>query len=255
MAYLKKVIKTQHRVYVQRVKCWCYNRESVRGKRRIRRFASSESKLLRNRRAADNRRKYEIDNNFTVGDYWVTLTWNADRVPDDPNEAHRELMSAIAKIARRQRKKGAPFVYYVKTEAGERQRVHHHLFIKNNREVIGELFGLWKDNGRVKDFREIYEMESGKLIAYFLNSANHKCLCFEKYSHSRGLKQPEITVQILPFASFRESPKPPIGDDGTEYIVQNLYNGYCDLDGFVYQEYEIIKKKPPGGGNGRCCGD
>lgn len=244
MAYLKKMVRTQHRVYVQRVKCWCYNHASIRGKRRVRKFATSESKALRNKRAALNKRKYEIDNNFTIGDYWITLTWNKDRVPDEPIKAHKELMSILAKISRKLKRKGIPLVYYAKTEAGEGQRVHHHLFIKNNFDVIGTLFELWKDNGKIKDFQEIYNMESGKLIEYFLNSGNHKELNFEKYSHSRGLKQPEIEVQIMPFKSFRENPKPPRSDDeGYQYIIQRLYNGYCDLDGFTYQEYELIKVK------------
>lgn len=243
MAYLRKTVRTQHRVYVQRVKCWCYNHESIRGKRKVRKFATSESKAQRNKRAALNKRKYEIDNNFTTGDYWVTLTWGKDSVPNKPLEAHKALMKILTKIARVQKKKGIPFVYYVKTEAGENQRVHHHMFIKNNAEFISSLFELWKDNGKIKDFQEVYNMESGKLIQYFLNGGNHKELDFEKYSHSRNLKQPEVEIQIMPFESFRENPKPPKATEETEYIIQNLFNGYCDIDGFIYQEYEIVKKR------------
>jgi hypothetical protein len=87
-------------------------------------------------------------------------------------------------------------------------------------------------------------MESGNLIQYFLNGGNHKNLNFEKYSHSRNMKQPEIHTRILPYASFRENPKPPKSYyDNEEYIIQNLYNGYCDRDGFIQQEYEIVKKR------------
>ena len=61
MAYLKKTVRTQHRTYIQRVKCWCYNHASIRGKRRVRKFATSERKAWRNKRAAHNKGQDETE--------------------------------------------------------------------------------------------------------------------------------------------------------------------------------------------------
>lgn len=241
--YLYKRVRTPHRDFITRTKCFYYNPPAARQKRGVRRYKTGESKEQRNKRNAYLKRKYQIYNNFDLGDMWITLTYFKDSVPENPEDAHKNLMYTLSKVQKRLKKQNIPFVFYVKTEAGEGIRAHHHLFIKNNFEVIDTLYSYWKEYGKVKDFSQIYEMESGRLVTYFLD-CEHKGLNFEKYSHSRNLKAPETEIRIMPFGSFRENPKLPApDDDGTEYVIQNLYNGYSDIDGYVYQEYELVKVK------------
>lgn len=243
MFYLLKRVKTPHAVFVTRTRCFCYKPESSKGARSIRRKSTGETKAERNRHNAYNRRRYLIYNNFDIGDMWVTLTRREDSLPEDPNEAHRELTKCLAAVQRKLKKKNIPFVWFAKTEAGERTRVHHHLFIKNNFDVVSVIYDVWKKYGKVKDFSEIYNFKNGKLVKYFLDGGDHKGLTFEKYSHSRNLKEPEVEKRIYPARSFREIPRLPKAEEGERYIIQNLYNFCPGLDGIVYQEYELIKIK------------
>ena len=242
--YIQKKIKTKHRTFITKSKCFYYNPQKAKGRRGIRRYPTGESKQERNRRNANLKRKYQIYNNFDIGDMWITLTYNQDNIPKDGKEAHKTLMAALGKLQRKLKRKNIPLVYYIKTEAGTHCRVHHHLFVKNNFAVIDMLYQLWRGYGKVKDFSQIYGMEDGRLVRYFLSGGDHKELNFEKYSHSRNLKEPEIETRILSAKSFREFPKPPKCDEeGMEYIIENLTNGYTDIDGYTYQEYEITKRK------------
>ena len=122
-------------------------------------------------------------------------------------------------------------------------RVHHHLLIRNNFDMIDMIYGYWKKFGKVRDFQEIYNLNNGKLITYFLDGGEHKRLDFEKFTHSRNLKKPKIKTVIMPVKSFRQMPRIPKGENGEEYEIQNLYNGYTDRDGYVYQSYELVLKE------------
>lgn len=241
MPYLYKRIKTKHKDFITRTKIF-YSPSGMNRPRGVRRCPTGEGKKERNRRNAYIKRKVDIYNNFDIGDIWATLTWKESALPDTPEEAHRLLMKALSKIRRVLAKEGIPLVYYVKTEAGDNTRVHHHLFIKNNFSVIQMLFGVWKNYGKVKDFQEIYDFKSGKLVKYFLDT-DHKGLDFEKYAHSRNFKPVEVEKRIYPFDSFRENPRPPKDEDGIHYQIANLYNGFPDIDGYIYQEYELIKHR------------
>ena len=239
--YLYKRVKTKHRDFITKTKCFYYNLDTVRKKRGVRTIKTSLSKQERNERAAYLHRKYLIYNNFDINDMWVTLTWKQDKLPDEPEQAHRILMNVLSNIRKKLARAGKPFIYFIKTEAGERQRVHHHLFIRNNFEVVSVLYDYWGEYGNVRDFRKIYSFNDGRLVTYFLDGGEHKGLNYEKYSHSRNMREPEIEKRVEHHASFRENPKPPKSDEGEEYIIQNLYNGFPDIDGYAYQEYEVVK--------------
>lgn len=244
MPYIMKRTRTKHRDFVTRSKCYYYNVEASKRKRGVRLAPTPEGKKKRNARQRYQKRKFLIYNNFDKGDMWVTLTYKAEAVPETPEDGHKNLMNVLAKLHRKLKRKGTEFVYFVKTEAGEKTRVHHHLLIKNNFSVIDELYKLWKGFGNVRDFREIYDMASGALVTYILDGGKHKSIDFEKFSHSRNLKEPEVEVRIYPAESFRENPRPPKSDeDGFVWVIENLNNYFPDSDGFIYQEYELVRKE------------
>ena len=249
MPYLYKRIKTKTRDFVVRTKVLSYVVSGEKKRRGFRQCKTSESRAERNRRNAKLKQKYLIYNNFDVGDWWLTLTHSAEI---EPEKAHKIMMYELSKIGKKLKRKGIPFVYFVKTEAGERQRAHHHLIIKNTAPGIAEMIvSAWNDGGfgRVSDQKKIYDLENGKLVSYFLDGGDHKELTFEKFSHSRNLKEPEVEKRIYPANSFREMPKAPEAEYITEgkksykikYRVENLYNGFPDLDGYVFQYYELAK--------------
>ena len=240
--YIKKTVFTKNRIFVEKIKCYYFDPEAAKKERGPRRYQTGESKQERNRRRAYNQRKYLLYNNFETGDIWITLTYAAESIPENGEAAHKELMRVLSLI--RKKLYPTPFVWFAKTEAGERMRVHHHLLIKKTAAgMIDLLYSFWKKNGQIKDFREIYNLNNGKLITYFLDGGDHKQLNFEKYSHSRNMAKPKIKTQIMPMKSFRMIPLPPKANDGAEYMIQNLYNGYTDRDGYIYQSYELVRRE------------
>lgn len=244
MPYMMKRVRTKHKDFVIRTKCFYYNINTSKKKRSVRLAPTPEGKKKRNARQRYQRMKFLIYNNFDKGDMWVTLTYREAAVPETPEDAHKNAMQVLAKIQRKLKRQGVEFVYFIKTEAGEKQRVHHHLLIRNNFPVIDMLYQHWKSFGNVRDFREIYDMQSGALVTYILDGGNHKSIDFEKYSHSRNLAEPEIETRIYPAAAFRETPKPPKSDDERYiWIIENLNNYFPDRDGFIYQEYELVRKE------------
>ena len=243
MPYLYKCVHTKHKDFVTRTKCFYYNPSQSKKSRGIRLCQTGEGKQKRNKRNAYLKRKYEIYNNFDKGDLWITLTHREDI---EPNVAHRLAMNVLSVTRKELKKKNKElqFVYYIKTEAGEKVRAHHHIFLKNNTpEILGLILKNWQKHGNVKDVKEIYDIESGKLITYFLDGGEHKDLNFEKYSHSRNLAQPKIETRVMPFDSFRAVPKAPKAKDGYRFEIVDLYNGFPDRDGYIYQEYAIRKIK------------
>lgn len=255
MPYLYKRIKTKNRDFVTRTKVLSYVISGEKKRRGFRQCKTSESRAERNKRNAKLKRKYLIYNNFDVGDWWLTLTNSQN---SNPESAHKSMMYELSKIGKKLKRKGIPFVYFVKTEAGDRQRAHHHLIIKNTAPGIAEMIvKAWQKYGRIADQRQIYNLENGKLVSYFLDGGDHKELTFEKFSHSRNLKEPEIEKRLYPANSFREIPKPPDDNYITEnkkeirikYKIENLYNGFPDRDGYVFQYYELAKIRKNLGGD------
>lgn len=241
MPVLYKRVITKHKDFVTRTKCFYYNPLASKKSRGIRLCKAGETKSERNKRNSYLKRKYEMFENFDVGDYFITLTY---REWLDAEAAHKCMTTVFSKIRKALKRKNIPFVYYGKTEAGNTIRPHHHALIRNaSPEIIGLLLKYWKEFGNVKDVKEIYNIEDGRLISYILDGGDHKGLTFEKYSHSRNLKQPIIEKRIYPTNSFRENPRPPKPRDGYRYeiVPGSLYNGFPDIDGFTYQEYELRK--------------
>ena len=123
--------------------------------------------------------------------------------------------------------------------AGGSAQEHDGCFIKDTAEIEKEQHSLCV----VSENRIGRAADSGKLIKYILDGGQHKDLNFEKYSHSRNLRQPEVHTRVIPVNNFRANPKPPVRNDGFVYRIEGLYNGFPDLDGFIYQEYVIVKEE------------
>ncbi len=239
MPVLKTTVETKNRIFVYRTKCFYYNPALSKRSRGIRIKGTGEGKRERNRRAAYLKRKHEFYENFNMGDYWITLTY---KNWVEPKEADKILSGVLSKMQKRLKRKNIPFVWYKTTEAGDTMRAHHHLLIRNTSpEIVSMIVAYWQEYGKIKDITEINNMENGKLVQYFLDGGNHKNLNYKTFGHSRNLRQPKIKKRIYPHDSFRENPRVPKPRDGYRYeiVPGSLYNGFPDLDGFTYQEYEL----------------
>lgn len=244
MLVLYKRVKTKHREFVYRTKCFYYNPSNSKKERGVRLSRTGEGKKKRNERQAYLKKKHDIYENFDVGDYWITLTY---KNWIEPEEADKLLSEVMAKLQKKLKRKGIPFVWYKTTEASPTQRTHHHLLIrKTSPQISGLLLEYWNQYGHIRDIQEITNMSNGKLVTYFLDGSNHKNLTYKTFGHSRNLRKPEVITRVMTMNSIRENPKPPkCDDDGYRYEIvgSTVKNWFPDIDGFTYQEYELIKVK------------
>ncbi len=237
-------VKTKHREFIYKTKCFYYNPANSKKPRGVRMCATGEGKKKRNAHKSYITHKHRIYENFDIGDWWVTLTHKAFT---DPKEAKKILSNVLAKVRKKLKRKGVPFVWYETTEASERTPAHHHLLIRNTSpEIIDMIFAYWDEYGIIKESKPIYNMSSGKLVKYFLDG-DHKCMTYKTFSHSRNnLREPEEFIRVMPVGAVRETPKPPKCDEyGYRYEVdkKSVVNFDAGIDGFTYQEYEIVKVK------------
>lgn len=254
---LQKITRTKYCDFVVRSKCYYYNPGGEKKKRGVRMYKTGESKQQRNKRNAYMNNKHLLFNNFDLGDWFITLTYS---LAVTAAEADAIIMSIMACVRKKLRRERIPFKWFVKTEAGKRVKPHHHIFVNAPadkkyyiRDLIEEQFEKY---GRVKKSQKIYDMISGKLVEYFLDGGNHKELDFVKLHHSRNLIKPETETRVYPAKNFRETPRPPRENEQYRYEIHNLFNGFPDKDGYIYQSYEIHKvlkdkeslKEPDGDG-------
>ena len=250
MLVLYQRVQTKHREFVYRTKCFYYNPSNSRKQRSIRLCATGEGKKKRNARQAYLKIKHDCYENFDLGDYWVTLTYKKWH---EPEEADKILSKVLSKTQKRLKRKNIPFVWYKVTEASDTQRAHHHLLIRNTSpEIASMLVEYWNEYGKIKDISKITDMDSGNLVKYFLDGGKHKNLTYQKFGHSRNLRKPKVIKRVVPMSAIRNNPKPPKCEEyGYRYEIAKgtLFTGFPDLDGFTYQEYELIKVKetPPEG--------
>lgn len=239
---LRKIIHTKHCDFVVRSKCYYYNTDEAKKPRKVRMFKTGESKQQRNKRNSYLNNKYLLYNNFDIGDWWITLTHGTDVTAD---EADNILTDVFSRVRKKLTREGIPFRYFSKTEAGNRIKPHHHAFINapaDKKYYIRDLIEeYWEKYGQIKKSKKIYNIADGKLVEYFLDGGDHKQLNYTKYHHSRNLVKPETEKKLYQAKQFRETPKPPQEDKTYRYEIHNLFNGFPDKDGYIYQSYEIHK--------------
>ncbi len=85
-----------------------------------------------------------LNTNFTSRDIRFDLTYNADHLPESPEDAQREMQNFLRRVKRFRKKQGLPELKYVAvTEVGKRTgRIHHHIIMSGGVDV-SDLSALW----------------------------------------------------------------------------------------------------------------
>lgn len=183
-----------------------------------------------NRRRADERRILLGMNNFSLGDWWITLTYSRDNRPSAFDEAHKNFTKFLAKL---KRKYGADLKYMGKTELPSSGAVHHHLILCGNVD-LKDVFSMWKF-GNIKNVKQIYSVLDMELMNYFVKHDVESCVeC--KFTASRNLKKPDVKVEKIRSRSVLKKPRPKKG-----YVVTDIQE-YDDELGFAVQRYVMVKE-------------
>ena len=126
---------------------------------------SKEDKKKANLKTSQEKLLMLVCANFSPGDWWITLTYDDEHLPQTRQEAQKPFRKFMRKFRKYRKDNREPFKYVyctqVTTENGGR-RVHHHMIMRwednDDREKIKELWegGPISKIERLKDIKHIH---------------------------------------------------------------------------------------------------
>lgn len=137
-----------------------------------------------------------VNTNFTNADCWGTFGYDDDQLPASPEEAKRDLVNFLRRIARRRKKLGLePMKYLYVTEwaseDGEPVRCHHHVIMSGgmDRDEVESLWG----HGAYPQVRRLRVKQDGGLngLACYLAKNSRQ---YKRWGRSQNLKEPIISI-------------------------------------------------------------
>lgn len=195
-----------------------------------------------------NRAKYVrrlIKQNFSPGDYWITLKYAAGtRKPVE--EVRKDMKRFLDNMRNAYKRKGAVFKYIYRVEIGSRGGIHIHIILNRtkNTDVLVERY--WK--GGHPHYVLLYEDGGyGQLASYLVKPAleEQEDSYLKGYHPSRNLIKPEPKVKVyfkrIVKKLVDEGPTPQEGfyiDPETVEIGENPYTGMS------YLHYTEVRIKP-----------
>lgn len=173
--------------------------EAVRRKRKARSRASPPK--IKNLNDSYSRKHFRwlFFNNFTEGDYFVTLTFDNEYLSKGVPDCKREFANYIRRLKRLYIKKELLLRHlYVIEGASDGSRFHYHLIVnsENGRITRDEVEQLWKCAKRTNVKRLQYDDDGtfASLVNYLMKSQDSKKKWERSWNCSQNLKRPEITV-------------------------------------------------------------
>ena len=244
MAYKRRKVWAGRGLYVAE---YYTARQHPKGEsRQKRQRPSTESVKASNERKARNRLKWKLNENFDVGDYFVTLTYGNGRNKDVTwEEMQRDLNVFLRRVKYGYQKHGIELRYMATPEVGERGAKHFHLVM--NAAAQGIIRKAWvhgfssiKLVGPPADGRNTYDS-----IAEYMAKMSEKTRRvlgndkIKRYTCSRNLKEPkEETADMLRDRFNRERPFCPKGYD----IVESTMREYVNEYGYTVREYLCMRR-------------
>ncbi len=153
-----------------------------------------------NDRNARKRAERLINANFESGDLWITLTYDNEHLPNDIEEALKNMKNYIRRINYRRTKLGLPkakYIYVTEYSHKKKIRCHHHMIMDKGLSM-DEIESMWKC-GKRNNVRRTHEDDIGGLtgLAKYLvkDPAGSKRWC-----SSTNLKKP---VERKSYSAFR----------------------------------------------------
>jgi len=208
--------------------------------------ATSEEIEKINQLNAERKLRIKINNNFSEGDPYITLTYKQNERPT-PDEAKDRVKKFLSKLREVYKKHGMSLKYINVTEY-ENASIHHHLLINDlpNINITKTVNRLWKsgrpnykfldDTGQYKNLAAYFIKETSESFKKNKETGKgHK----QRWSNSRNLIMPPSRTEIIRNAvSWIPDPRPKEG----YYIDQDtIVNGVDPFTGRMYQRYTMVK--------------
>lgn len=141
--------------------------------------------------------------NFTPGDWWVTLSYDDDHLPDDRNASHPYWRKFMRKMRKYRKLNKDPLVYVYCTQLTTRdggRRLHHHMVMRFEDDSDAErIRSLWEWGfiycRKLKDFDEIldkahYMCREPRELGVYVSGE-------QMWTPSRGLVRPRFEYAAI----------------------------------------------------------
>lgn len=148
-----------------------------------------------------NSRKYVerlINQNFSNGDIWITLTYDDKHLPEDGDidAAVKNMQKYISRINYQRKKRGlqkAKYVYVTEYNPNEKIRWHHHMIMDGALDMDA-VEACWKQSSR-NEVRKLRKDENGLSgLANYIVKEKERIRGERRWNSSKGLKKPDIRV-------------------------------------------------------------
>jgi hypothetical protein len=209
---------------------WKTSKKSIRDKTRK---ESRKAQRNLNNKNAVKRVIRLINTNFNNNGIWGTFTYSDDKLPNDENQAKKDMQNYIRRLKRYIEKENLePLKYIYVTEYSERKRVHHHIVMNFNNRDIAEK--LWKNGGRTQTRRlqpDDYGLEG---MARYITKQKRDS---KRYACSRNLEKPKVYEAYSKFTK-RRAERIAHDENGAKEIFEKMYPKYIfkDID-IKYSEF------------------
>lgn len=201
-----------------------------------------EAMRRNNVRMARRKLRLLIDNNFTAGDFYVTLTFSDMPTVEEAKESIRKFNRKLRGLYK---KEGLEFKYIYVVEG--KKRIHFHMLINQGINLNPILMKELWPHGYTKI--ELYRGEAEdaiNLAKYFLKEkemavekSTQAELMKQKWVSSKNLEKPKEERKILKASEWRKDIKVPNGYYLDKDSVYEGVNSY----GYPFRVYRLIKLK------------
>lgn len=241
--YLKRVTKFGNRILVEKYHTSRYGKTGE--KRQKKQKPTEEAVRTANERHAEKKLYMIMCENFTDRDHHLVLTYSKDCLPE-VDLSKRYLANFLDRARRAYKAMGLELKWICTTE-WERERIHHHLVINNCPDFDAVMRDLWPYGGthpealwRDCDYKGLAEYFVKETNRTFRENGNpYK----KRYSCSRNLKKPEVTVEVVKANEWRTMPSMPKKLEAAGYVIEeDSIVRDVDIFGFPFLRYELIRK-------------
>lgn len=207
-------------------------------KRRPKSNPTKEEVARCNARLATAKLTLYIDLNFSEGDYWVTLTYRKQPLPET---AKKDIQRFNKRMNELYRRNGSTYKYIYMVEG--KNRIHFHVLMNKGFGLRPEHIKKYWPHGMID--MAVYQGGADDAIRIASYYVKEQRTAFDKKSEvftrrwysSKNLEKPAEKTEKLKSDFWREDIKPPAGwylDKDSVFIGFNM-------EGFPYRAYRLLK--------------
>lgn len=181
-----------------------------------------------------------VNANFGEGDFWITLDYDPEHLPESIEDAQRILGNYFRRVNRQLKKRNLEKLKYIYvTEysdpvSGQQKRVHHHVIYSCGLSR-DEMEDMWKHGKRTKSERLHPDPDTWLTgLATYMCKGNYERKSGQRrWNCSQGLKKPKRT---LSYSRFRKTDVNEMARDKhcVKEKFEQSYPGYRLIDFRIY---------------------